>query len=133
MNGSDGELSLSMNTLKNQIGFSPRSPSSLGMGSDQGIGTTSRDDGRQGGSKCDAQYYNGPKFPYDSDDQVYNKRLNFIIPVSFLVLNTNKLLYTPEWRFRKSSSYTISSLEFAKKVIEDVCYGEFTSISRCCS
>lgn len=71
---SDGELTLSMNILNNQIGFSPRTPSSFRMlsqnpktGSD-GIGTTSHDDRRQVGSNDDAQYY-GHKLVYDSNDQ----------------------------------------------------------------
>lgn len=64
VNDSDGELTLSMNILNNQIGFSPRNSK---MGSD-GIGTTSRDDRRQVGSNDDAQYY-GHKFIYDSNDQ----------------------------------------------------------------
>ncbi|WJX83912.1 hypothetical protein P8452_66538 [Trifolium repens] len=74
VNDSDGELTLSMNILKNQIGFSPKSHSSLGRlshnsktGSD-GIGTTRRDDGRQEDGNDDAQYY-GQKFVYDSNDQ----------------------------------------------------------------
>jgi hypothetical protein len=76
VNDSDGELTLSMNILKNQIGFSPKRHSSLGRlshnsktGSD-GIGTTRRDDGRQEDGNDDAQYY-GHKFVYDSNDQVY--------------------------------------------------------------
>jgi hypothetical protein len=91
VNDSDGELTLSMNILNNQIGFSPRSPSSLRMLShnsktrSDGIGTTSRDDRRQGGSNEDAQYY-GHKFIYDSNDQVYN-RLTF-----FFLLGLNAIL-----------------------------------------
>ncbi|XP_061373703.1 transcription factor bHLH130-like [Gastrolobium bilobum] len=73
VNGSDGELSLSMNRLKNQISFSSRSPSSLGMLSQsqdskmgsESIGATSPDDRRQGGSNGDSQYYS-PGFPYGS-------------------------------------------------------------------
>ncbi|OIV95420.1 hypothetical protein TanjilG_06882 [Lupinus angustifolius] len=70
MDGSDSELSLSMNRLKNQISFSPRSPS-LGMLSqgskleNEGIGATSSDDGREEGHNDDARYYE-PGFPYDS-------------------------------------------------------------------
>jgi len=84
VNDNDGELTLSMNILNNQFGFSPRSPSSLRMlsqnskmGSD-GIGTTSRDDRRQVGSNDDAQCY-GHKFIYDSNDQVYNMFTFFFI------------------------------------------------------
>ncbi|CAJ2671385.1 transcription factor bHLH130-like protein [Trifolium pratense] len=73
VNDSDGELTLSMNILKNQIGFSPKSHSSLGRLShnsktrSDGIGTTRHDDGRQDGND-DTQYY-GHKFLYDSNDQ----------------------------------------------------------------
>ncbi|KAK7259465.1 hypothetical protein RIF29_25073 [Crotalaria pallida] len=67
----DSELSLSINRLKNQISFSSGPPSSLGMLSQisklasEGIGATSPDDGREGGSNSDARYY-GPGFSYDS-------------------------------------------------------------------
>lgn len=66
VNENDGELSLSMNILKNQIGFSPSS---------------SHNDRRQGGSNGDGRYYefydtNSNKFPYDSDGQVF-KMLNY--------------------------------------------------------
>lgn len=68
VNAGDGELTLSMNILNNQIGFSPRMLSQNSkMGSD-GIGTTSSDDRKQVGSNNDAQYY-GHKFVYDSNDQ----------------------------------------------------------------
>lgn len=85
VNDSDGELTLSMNILNNQIGFSPKSPSSLRMLSQNskmgnvGIATISRDDRRQQDGNDDAQYY-GHKFVYDSNDQVYNMlMLNFIL------------------------------------------------------
>ncbi|XP_004493550.1 transcription factor bHLH130 isoform X2 [Cicer arietinum] len=74
VNDSDGELTLSMNILNNQIGFSPKSPSSLRMLSQNskmgnvGIATISRDDRRQQDGNDDAQYY-GHKFVYDSNDQ----------------------------------------------------------------
>lgn len=65
VDGSNGELSPSINRLKSQISFSSRSASSLGMLSQiselgsEDIEATSSDDGRQGGS-------NGPGFPYAS-------------------------------------------------------------------
>ncbi|TKY62572.1 dimerization protein [Spatholobus suberectus] len=66
VNGNDGEPSLSMNRMKNQINFSSRSPSSLGMLSQtskmgsEGLRVTSPEDGRQGGSDGDARYYGFP-------------------------------------------------------------------------
>ncbi|RDY01616.1 Transcription factor bHLH130, partial [Mucuna pruriens] len=65
VNGHDGEVSLSMNGMKNQISFSSRSPSSLGMLSPTSKMVTSPEDGRQVGSNGDAGYY-GPRFPYTS-------------------------------------------------------------------
>ncbi|XP_061365230.1 transcription factor bHLH130-like [Gastrolobium bilobum] len=71
VNGSNGELSPSINRLKNQISFSSKSASSLGMLSQiseigsEDIEATSPDDGRHGGNNGDAQQY-GSGFPYDS-------------------------------------------------------------------
>ncbi|KAL5134892.1 Transcription factor bHLH130 [Glycine soja] len=72
VNGNDGELSLSMNRMKNHISFSSISPSSsLGMLSPtskmgtEGIRVTRPEDGRQGSCNGDARYY-GPGFPYAS-------------------------------------------------------------------
>ncbi|RDY01869.1 Transcription factor bHLH130, partial [Mucuna pruriens] len=73
VNGSNGELSPCINRLKNQISFSPRNASSLGMlsqiseiGSEDIEATSPDDDGRHGGSGTgDAQHY-GPGFPYGS-------------------------------------------------------------------
>ncbi|KAK7285538.1 hypothetical protein RJT34_20312 [Clitoria ternatea] len=70
VNGSDGELSLSMNRMTNQISFSSRSPSlemstqNRTMGG-EAIETTSPDDGRHGNGNDDARYF-GPGFPYAS-------------------------------------------------------------------
>lgn len=70
VNGSNGELTPSINGLKNQISFSSRS-NSLGMLSQisevgcENIGTTSPDEGRLGASSGDTRYY-GPGFPYAS-------------------------------------------------------------------
>lgn len=77
VDGSDSELSLSMNRLKNQISFSSGTTSSLGMLSQisklasEGIGATSPDDRRQGGSNGDARYY-GSGFPYGSWNETSN-------------------------------------------------------------
>lgn len=68
--GSNGELTASMNGLKNQISFSSRS-TSLGVLSQisevgcESIGATSPDDGRLGATGGDSRYY-GPGFPYGS-------------------------------------------------------------------
>ncbi|MED6118967.1 hypothetical protein PIB30_007857 [Stylosanthes scabra] len=71
VNGTNEELSPSMNRLKNQISFSSRTASSLGMlsqiseiGNDE-IGATSPEDGRQGGSNGDASRYSS-RFSYGS-------------------------------------------------------------------
>lgn len=71
MNGSsNGELTPSMNGLKNPISFSSRS-SSLGALSQisevgcENIGAASPDDGRLGASTGDTRYY-GSGFPYAS-------------------------------------------------------------------
>ncbi|KAK7345104.1 hypothetical protein VNO77_15549 [Canavalia gladiata] len=71
VNGSN-ELSPCINRLKNQISFSSRSASSLGMlsqiskmGSEDIEITSLDDDGRQGGISGDAQHY-GTGFPYSS-------------------------------------------------------------------
>ncbi|KAF7804115.1 transcription factor bHLH130-like [Senna tora] len=67
---SNGELTPSINGLKNQISFSSRS-SSLGVLSQiteagcENIGETSPEDGRLGGKSSDARYY-GTGFPYGS-------------------------------------------------------------------
>jgi len=112
VNGNDGELSLSMNRMKNQISFSSISPSSsLGVLSPtskigtEGIRVTSTEDGRQGGSNGDARYF-GPGFSYASwnepshhkrqrssndellsDSQVYRifNFFNCVVVVSFMV------------------------------------------------
>ncbi|RDX93348.1 hypothetical protein CR513_24407, partial [Mucuna pruriens] len=63
--GNDGERSLSMNIMKNQICFSSRNPSSLEMLSisqtskmdSKSLRVTSLEDGRLGGSSGDARYY----------------------------------------------------------------------------
>ncbi|KAG4913024.1 hypothetical protein AAZX31_19G130700 [Glycine max] len=81
VNGNDGELSLSMNRMKNQISFSSISPSSsLGVLSPtskigtEGIRVTSTEDGRQGGSNGDARYF-GPGFSYASwNEPSHHKR-----------------------------------------------------------
>ncbi|KAK7396275.1 hypothetical protein VNO78_17166 [Psophocarpus tetragonolobus] len=72
VNGNDGESSLSMNRMKNQISFSSTSPSSsLGM-----LSQTSKmgvAEGRQGGSNGDGRYY-GPGFSYASWNETSNPK-----------------------------------------------------------
>ncbi|KAL1330602.1 transcription factor bHLH130 isoform X2 [Arachis hypogaea] len=71
VNSTSEELSPSMNRLKNQISFSSRTASSLGMLSqiseigNEEIGANSPEDGRQGGSNGDALHYS-PGFCYGS-------------------------------------------------------------------
>ncbi|MED6221382.1 hypothetical protein PIB30_054087 [Stylosanthes scabra] len=71
VNGTNEELSPSMNRLKNQISFSSRTASSLGMLSqiseigNEEIGATSPEDGRQGGSNGDASHFSSG-FSYGS-------------------------------------------------------------------
>lgn len=60
VNESDGELTLSMSILKNQIGFSTRNPSSLG---------TLSQNSKMG---------EGHKLFYDYNDQVYNMFNDFL-------------------------------------------------------
>ena len=164
INGSNGELSPSINRLKNQISFSSRSASSLGMlsqiseiGSEAiGAGAAIADDARQGGSNGDAPHY-GPGFPYgswndttqlsenitglkrgrNSNEKLFSdvqvciyRMLTFLIlffQFEFFALSSIKLLYL-EWRARKSSSHTITSLELAKNFIRDGWYGEVASV-----
>nr|KYP35186.1 Transcription factor bHLH130 family [Cajanus cajan] len=70
VNGSNGELSPCINRLKNQISFSPRNATSLGILSQiseiesEDIDATSPDDDRRHGGS-DTQHY-GPGFPYGS-------------------------------------------------------------------
>lgn len=70
VNGSNGELSPCINRLKNQVSFSPRNASSLGMlsqiselGSEDIEATSPDDDTKHGGN--DTQHY-GPGFPFGS-------------------------------------------------------------------
>ncbi|XVF75849.1 hypothetical protein PTKIN_Ptkin13bG0220000 [Pterospermum kingtungense] len=71
VNGTNGELSPSSNRLKNQISFSSRLPSSLGMLSqiseigDESIGANSPDGGKLGNSNSDARFY-GTGYQYGS-------------------------------------------------------------------
>ncbi|XVE75675.1 hypothetical protein DITRI_Ditri12bG0111800 [Diplodiscus trichospermus] len=71
VNGTNGELSPSSNRLKNQINFSSRAPSSLGMLSqisemgNENIGANSPDEGKLGNSNSDARFY-GTGFQYGS-------------------------------------------------------------------
>ncbi|XVE96044.1 hypothetical protein REPUB_Repub02eG0187300 [Reevesia pubescens] len=71
VNGTNGELSPSSNRLKNQVGFSSRLPSSLGMLSqiseigNESIGANSPDDGKLGNSNSDARFY-GTGYQYGS-------------------------------------------------------------------
>ncbi|RZC25481.1 transcription factor bHLH130-like [Glycine soja] len=70
VNGSNGELSPCINRLKNQVSFSPRNASSLGMlsqiselGSEDIEATSPDDDTKHGGN--DTQHYD-PGFPFGS-------------------------------------------------------------------
>ena len=71
VNGTNGELSPSSNRLKNQISFSSRIPSSLGMLSEiseignESIGANSPDDGKLGNSNSDTRFY-GTGYRYGS-------------------------------------------------------------------
>ncbi|KAK7336608.1 hypothetical protein VNO77_17154 [Canavalia gladiata] len=63
VSGSDDELGLSMNRMKNHISFSSMLSQTSKMGS-EGIGATDPDERRQGCSNGDARYFGQGGFPY---------------------------------------------------------------------
>lgn len=72
VNGSNGELTQSINRLSTQISFPSRTASSLGVLSQiseiesEDIEPTSPDDARQGGNSGNASSHFGSGFPYGS-------------------------------------------------------------------
>ncbi|EOY09423.1 Basic helix-loop-helix DNA-binding superfamily protein, putative isoform 1 [Theobroma cacao] len=82
VNGTNGELSPSSNRLKNQICFSSRLPSSLGMLSqiseigNESIRTDGPDDGKLGNSNSDARFY-GTGYQYGSWNDSAHLTKNF--------------------------------------------------------